>query len=223
VSSSQTVWFALVAAICRAQGIFMRKHRLAWVLLVAAVASFVGLSACGSSEDALSGSGGQSEEGGAAGELALGGAATTLGLAGAAGEAEGGEGGIAQAAGASTGGASTGGASTGGATGGASTGGVSAGGAASAGAAGKAGAASGGSAGGGGKAPVVDCGGACPSARPVCDTGTETCVECLADTDCKTGDKPGCLLSTHRCEDCSKSSQCPMDKPMCDVKKGQCQ
>jgi hypothetical protein len=31
------------------------------------------------------------------------------------------------------------------------------------------------------------------------------------------------VLSKHKCDECSKDSQCPPDKPLCNVTKGQCQ
>jgi hypothetical protein len=103
-------------------------------------------------------------------------------------------------------------------------GGAAAGGAAAAGAA-TAGApdAAAGAADAAGAPGVLECGAGCAGGKSVCDTKTQTCVECLLDTDCKDPSKPGCLLSTHKCEDCSKNSQCPADKPTCDVAKGQCQ
>ncbi|HTA93472.1 MAG TPA: hypothetical protein VK745_28030, partial [Polyangiaceae bacterium] len=69
---------------------------------------------------------------------------------------------------------------------------------------------------------ILECVGTCPGNRPACDTTTGMCVECLSDTDCVGTGKPGCLVSTHKCEDCSKTSQCPAGKT-CDVTKGQCQ
>jgi hypothetical protein len=199
-------------AICSNKRMFMRRHSLAWVLVAGAACGLTGLSACGggdSADDSSAGSGGVVDSGGTAsggvgtgGDLALGGSAT-LGGGGSVGGANAGTsaGGIANGVG-GKGGAASGGAPVGPANGGA----ADVAGASNAGAPG-----------------VVDCGGACVGNRPVCDPETAMCVECLADIDCKNPSKPGCLLSTHRCEDCSKNAQCPADKPMCDVQKGQCQ
>ena len=190
----------------------MRKPSLAWVVVAAVACGLTGLSACGgddSAGDGFAGGGGALTLAGSAntgGDLAVGGSAVNGGTGGTA----------VSGAGTSAGGVMNGGAGKGG--------GTAIGGAAAAGAAnGNGGAVDVAGASNAGASGVVDCGGACPAGRPVCDPDSAMCVECLADVDCKDPSKPGCLLATHRCEDCSKNSQCPPDKPMCNVQKGQCQ
>ena len=190
----------------------MHRLSLAWVLVAASACGLAGLSACGGgdgADDGFAGGGGATDSGGtASGGVNAGGDLVSGGVS---------AGGTTSSAGASTGGSVTGGAGEGGVgEGGAAAGGTAAGGPANGGAADVAGANNAGAPG------VVDCGGTCPNGRSVCDPATATCVECLTDGDCKDPSKPGCLLSTHRCEDCSKSAQCPQDKPTCDVQKGQC-
>jgi hypothetical protein len=210
-----------VLEFCRKKRKYMRKSSLAWVLVASTATLLTALSACGGNDSAdgsSAGTAGATSSGGSAnGGSANGGSATAGGSSAVAGSTA--------TAGASAGGTTAaGGTATGGATGvagkgGAATGGGTVGGAANAGAPGAAGATSG-EAGAGGAA---DCNNACVGGRPFCDVASQTCVECLVDTDCKDPGKPGCLPATHRCEDCSKNSQCPTDKPTCDLTRGQCQ
>lgn len=46
------------------------------------------------------------------------------------------------------------------------------------------------------------------------------CVECRDDGDCSS-DKPGCVLSSGRCDDCSNDSQCEPGEH-CNVDEGKC-
>jgi Cys-rich repeat protein len=48
------------------------------------------------------------------------------------------------------------------------------------------------------------------------------CVQCRSDDDCTVlGDKPGCVLPTGRCDDCSNDSQCEPGEH-CNVDEGKC-
>jgi hypothetical protein len=109
-------------------------------------------------------------------------------------------------AGTENGGSSSGKAGTNGAggKGGNPSGGTSAGGGGAAGAAGE-----GGSEAGAGGTPVTPpCGGDCPSATPVCKEATDTCVECLAPSDCTTGVEKKCDTASNNCVECLASADC---------------
>lgn len=49
------------------------------------------------------------------------------------------------------------------------------------------------------------CSGACTDPTPVCDAATDTCVECLATTDCTAG---VCNPATSNCVECVETSDC---------------
>lgn len=58
------------------------------------------------------------------------------------------------------------------------------------------------------------CGGV--SCAGVCDTQTNTCVECVQDTDCADrAATPVCNTTTHTCVQCNDASDCPFDAPGC--------
>ena len=114
-----------------------------------------------------------------------------------------GKGGDAPEAGTENGGSSSGKSGTSGAAGkgGNPTGGMSAGGGGAAG--------EGGSEAGAGGMPVTPpCGGDCPSATPVCKEATDTCVECLAPSDCTTGVEKKCDTVSNTCVECLASTDC---------------
>lgn len=50
------------------------------------------------------------------------------------------------------------------------------------------------------------CGGPCDTSTPICDTDTNTCVACLADTDCADPDTARC--DAGECVPCTDSAQC---------------
>lgn len=91
---------------------------------------------------------------------------------------------------------------------GASTGGTSG--------AGQAGATAGGGNGPGGEGgtagegggPPEPCNGACVAPTPACNEATNTCVECLAPTDCKTDDKTLCDTTSNTCVECLAPTDC---------------
>jgi len=50
----------------------------------------------------------------------------------------------------------------------------------------------------------------------VCDTATETCVACLADSNCS-GATPTCDTTTHTCKQCLSNTNCSGTTPICDT------
>lgn len=62
----------------------------------------------------------------------------------------------------------------------------------------------------------------CVAPKDKCDTSTSTCVECTKSSECP-NDKPVCNSVTHVCgTDCTKSSECPNTAPICNPGTGKC-
>jgi hypothetical protein len=51
------------------------------------------------------------------------------------------------------------------------------------------------------------------TARPVCDTAAQKCVECVASTDCLTTAKPVCDAATSTCRPCAADVECQGNGP----------
>ncbi len=117
-----------------------------------------------------------------------GGGAATAGTAGNTSEA-----------GAETGGSSSGKAGMGGVSGkaGSASGGPSA-----------SGAGAGGDGGAGGTPIMLPCDGACAGTKPVCKESTDTCVQCLAPSDCVTATAMKCDTGKNTCVECLASTDC---------------
>lgn len=55
---------------------------------------------------------------------------------------------------------------------------------------------------GAGGTPALPCDGACTGDKPVCKVATDTCVECLASSDCTTDGQTKCATNTNTCVAC---------------------
>jgi hypothetical protein len=74
-----------------------------------------------------------------------------------------------------------------------------------------------GSAGSSGEGGAPPCNAACAGAKPVCNAATNTCVACLAHTDCGLA-LPACDLTAHVCVQCAAKADCTESaKPACDL------
>jgi hypothetical protein len=73
----------------------------------------------------------------------------------------------------------------------------------------------------GGAVSVTSCSAVCPSAAPICDLTTSTCVTCLDDSDCP-GIREHCDVERKRCVECTKSDHCGEDAAFCDAESGTC-
>ena len=60
----------------------------------------------------------------------------------------------------------------------------------------------------------------CKTPKPICELNSNTCVECILDSDCSSGKK--CNLNTLTCgstvSKCKADSDCPKTKPVCRCK-----
>ena len=79
----------------------------------------------------------------------------------------------------------------------------------------------------GADSPAIDahvaCGGPCMGSTPHCDTATDTCVACLAATDCASPTAAVCG-ATHACGPCTQDADCTRltATPVCDESRGAC-
>ena len=64
----------------------------------------------------------------------------------------------------------------------------------------------------------------CPSSLPVCDANTNTCIACLADTDCKDAVNQVCLTTGTKpaCVQCTSDAQCGGASPTCLLSSNKC-
>lgn len=69
----------------------------------------------------------------------------------------------------------------------------------------------------------LPCGGACTGSTPHCDAATDSCVQCLAPSDCPSASAPVCSAS-HTCSPCTASADCTRfsGTGVCDGASGAC-
>jgi hypothetical protein len=65
----------------------------------------------------------------------------------------------------------------------------------------------------------------CKGAKPVCNTATETCVECLgngAENECPDSSKSACNKTSHTCVACVDNTKCGGTTPVCETSTNTC-